>query len=384
LLAEDARLDLQVFFLSDFSVHNHYEAAFRKDVKWDVPLLEGYRSELLPRVLIGKSTELRARWPVAGMAGYLAAADLDALWIHGWGHIGLWQAARAARKLKLPLLLRGETTPYCSRAHGCKKLLRARFCRGLFKQVSGFLCVGKLNREYYRSFGVNEERLFSMPYAVDNEWFQSRCAECRPHKERFREKLGLTAKRPVILFCGKLIPEKGSDDLLEAFLKAFPNITDTAPYLLFVGDGPMRKELEKRAAHRTADIRFMGFKNQTELPAFYDLCDLFVLPSRFEPWGLVVNEVMNAAKPVIISDRVGCGADLVENNVNGFVFKTGSVNDLAVLLSKTSGNCELLSSMGCAAFSRITNFGFEEDRSGLFEALQTVAGVRSHPNPKVA
>ena len=77
------------------------------------------------------------------------------------------------------------------------------------------------------------------------------------------------------------------------------------------------------------DIRFLGFKNQSELPALYDLCDVFVLPSTFEPWGSVVNEVMNAAKPVIVSDRVGAAPDLVGEGVNGYIYPHGDVSSLA-------------------------------------------------------
>ena len=65
------------------------------------------------------------------------------------------------------------------------------------------------------------------------------------------------------------------------------------------------------------DVRFLGFRNQSEMPAFYDLCDLFVLPSHFEPWGLVINEAMNAGKPVIVSDCVGAAPDLVQTGRNG-------------------------------------------------------------------
>ena len=96
------------------------------------------------------------------------------------------------------------------------------------------------------------------------------------------------------------------------------------PYLLFVGDGDQRGPLEEVAREMQLDaVRFLGFKNQSELPAYYDLCEVFVLPSVFEPWGLAVNEVMNAGRAVIVSDQVGCGPDLVRNGENGFIFEAG-------------------------------------------------------------
>src|SRR2546422_11478662 len=99
--------------------------------------------------------------------------------------------------------------------------------------------------------------------------------------------------------------------LLDAFVQVQNRLSGhSEPYLLFVGDGPSRGEIEGRAGRLGSAVRFLGFRNQSELPALYDLCDVFVLPSLFEPWGLVVNEVMNAARPVIVSDRVGAAPDL--------------------------------------------------------------------------
>jgi glycosyltransferase involved in cell wall biosynthesis len=118
-------------------------------------------------------------------------------------------------------------------------------------------------------------------------------------------------------------------DLLDAYSRLSPDAgTEPNPYLLFAGSGPQREQLERRAK-RTGfnSIRFLGFQNQTQLPALFDLCDLFVLPSRREPWGLVVNEAMNAAKPVLVSNVAGCAPDLVSDD-NGWVFRAGDTDSL--------------------------------------------------------
>src|SRR2546430_3298455 len=81
-------------------------------------------------------------------------------------------------------------------------------------------------------------------------------------------------------------------------------------------------------------VKFLGFRNQSELPSFYDLCDVFVLPSTSEPWGLVVNEAMAAGRPVVVSDQVGCARDLVQNGLNGFIFPVGDVEALAHALTR--------------------------------------------------
>ena len=213
-----------------------------------------------------------------------------------------------------------------------------------------------------------------MPYAVDNTFFQLRCASSAPQRDALRSSLGLQPGRPVILFTAKFTPAKAPEDLLAAFTQLQRRVTgNSKPYLLFAGDGPMRETLQERAKPLGDAVRFLGFRNQTELPALYDLCDVFVLPSRFEPWGLVLNEVMNAGRPVIVSDRVGAAPDLVENGDNGFVYPSGNVTLLASRLLQILQSPSLCAKMGERSLKRISSWDFKADRRGLLEALSTVS-----------
>ena len=102
-----------------------------------------------------------------------------------------------------------------------------------------------------------------------------------------------------------------------------------------MGDGPLRGEMEDFADnHRIKSIYFMGFKNRQEMGIFYALSDIFVLPSRRETWGMVVNEALCFSLPVIVSDQVGAGVDLVVSEKNGLIFPAGDINQLADRLSK--------------------------------------------------
>jgi glycosyltransferase involved in cell wall biosynthesis len=386
-IATGGEFDLDVFFLSDFSLHVHHEKAFNRTFQWDVPMTEGYSWELLPRWGIGPSNGMLSWWPARSIKQKLKRGNFDAVWVHGWGHIGLRQAIRAAHALALPVLLRGESKPDSQPNRTLRGWLRHAFCHRLFRRVGGYLCIGSLNREFYRGFGVPEEKLFSMPYAVDNEWFRTRSSEATARREAFRKETGLEPGRPVILFAAKFIPVKAPGDLLEAYKQAWsgkrPGVVASPPqakkdgvkpYLLFVGDGPLRGVLEAQAgALKGSDVRFLGFKNQTELPALYDLCDVFVLPSVHEPWGLVVNEVMNAAKPVIVSDRVGAAPDLVEDGINGFTYQSGDVVALAMKLKKILESPQTeREKMGQRSLERINTWDFTADRDGLLTALSFV------------
>jgi glycosyltransferase involved in cell wall biosynthesis len=213
-----------------------------------------------------------------------------------------------------------------------------------------------------------------MPYAVDNNYFQSRAEEARKSRAALQEELKLDPLRPVILFASKLQPRKRCGDLLEAYknLLSLPGHR-VQPYLVIVGDGEERAALEKQAADAGLDgVRFCGFRNQSELPRFFDLATVFVLPSRHEPWGLIVNEVMNAGRAVIVSDEVGCQPDLVEDGVEGFVFPAGNVAALTDALRKVLATPETAVAMGELGLAKIQGWNFEEDVRGLRGAIAQV------------
>lgn len=371
-IAARPEIDFTVLFLSNLSIGTFVDRGFGVPIEWDVPLLDGYKHIFLP--CVGQRDRLSFWRPfVYGLREHLRAGQFDALWVHGYFHQANLRAILTARSLGIKVLLRGES--HLNRPAGSflKSSVKARLLPWLFRRVDGFLAIGTLNREFYLHYGVPEERIFMMPYAVDNTFFRQRVAEARPFREKLREALGLEPGRPVILYASKFQKRKRPSDLLEAYIRLSPDgVEEPAAYLLFIGDGEERAVLEMRVrALGWTSVKFLGFKNQTELPRYYDLCDVFVLPSEDEPWGLVVNEVMNAGKPVIVSDRVGCGPDLVRCGENGFVFPVGDVEALARCLHDVTVNPELCRRMGEAGLRIISTWNFEADVTGLLQALES-------------
>jgi glycosyltransferase involved in cell wall biosynthesis len=372
-LAGQEDIDLSVFFMSDLSVGGYVDPGFRRSIRWDVPLLDGYKYAFLPT--LGRRNRLSFWRPMGyGLGRLLKDGGLDALWVHGYAHQVTLRAIIQARAAGLPVLMRGETHLTSRRRSRAREWLKRRGMPRLFALVDAFLAIGTQNRRYYQHYGVPEERIFFVPYAVDNDFFRSRAADAAPLRDALRAELGLTACRPVILYASKLQARKRPSDLLEAYARLSPNRrSEPEAYLLFVGDGEERTRLE--ASVRSlgwSSVRFVGFKNQTELPRFYDLCDVFVLPSEHEPWGLVVNEVMNAGKPVVVSDAVGAAPDLVADGENGFVVPVGDVETLARRLACFVADPELRRAMGEASRRRVTEWSFEADHKGLVAALESV------------
>jgi glycosyltransferase involved in cell wall biosynthesis len=373
LVARERNIRFKVFFGTN-TAGGFWDPAFGTTVKWDVPLLDGYEHEFLPALA---SAELTTLGPLnLGWGRRLKQGAFDVLWVHGYTRPACIFAMMAAKRLGLKIMVRDEACGARLNRRGARERARRLFYAVLGRVADAFLAIGTLNRDYYRRIGIAEEHIFSVPYAVDNAFFGGRAAEAGGRREEFRRGLGLAPGRPVILFAGKLVQRKGVVSLMQAYARlSRDGRSEPEPYLLCAGEGELRGTIEKLAAEtRWRSIRVLGFKNQSELPALYDLCDLFVLPSFHEPWGLVVNEAMNAAKAVIVSDRVGCAPDLVRPGVNGAVFPAGDAQALAEAMACALSDRDRLRRMGAASRGIIGKWSFNEDLAGLKAALAHVTG----------
>ena len=372
-IAREADVDLRVYFFSDHTSRAFLDEGFGVKLEWDVPLLEGYQYQFLPGVAsrnVGPGAELGFTRPLnRKIFETIQAGGFDAVWVHGYSTANSLRVILSASMLDVPVLLRAESTLHDRERSRAKLLAKDGFFRILRRHVSGVLAIGQANEQYWRRYLGEDMPVYPMPYAVDNAFFEQKAREAAAGTGQLRDSLGLETKRPVILFASKLQSRKHCDDLLEAWKRIAAE--GSRPYLLIVGDGEERGRLQKEA-QGWEGVRFLGFKNQTELPAYFALCDVFVLPSVHEPWGLVVNEAMNAARAVIVSNDVGCQADLVEDGVNGRVFPARDVNALTEALRDVLATQGRARSMGQSGLARIRRHGFEEDVAGLRHALADV------------
>jgi glycosyltransferase involved in cell wall biosynthesis len=376
-IAQEPDIDLTVFFGSDFSVRSYQDEGFGVEVKWDVPLLDGYRYEFLP-VLRDNGTQTVTtplnHGIMSRLRGRGGSPPFDVLWVHGYAMVNALHGLIAAKSLGIPVLLRGDMWLRDRPRSNFKLLLKKLFLESLKKMVDGVLPVGMLNTEYWRHYFGDDVPLFLMPYAVDNDSIQRRSAEARAGRDELMRELDLVGDRPVILFASKLQRRKQCNDLLEAYQTLVREWKEgPLPYLLIVGDGEERAALEEMASSSgLGGIRFCGFRNQSELPRFFDISTVFVLPARHEPWGLIVNEVMNAGRAVIVSNDVGCQPDLITDGVEGCVYPVGDVNALMEALRRTLNSPETAAEMGRRALERISTWSFEEDVHALRCAIAQV------------
>ena len=343
---------------------------FGAPVAWDTTILDGYDHQLVAG--IGSSARI-SPWSPVGYGVFDLVRKADVLWVHGYAQITMALAIAAALRRNIPVLFRGESSPPGTRRSLPARLLKRAWLGWLLPRVAGVLYIGGANREYYRQFGVPDHKLFPVPYAVDNDAFQRMVAAARPRRAELRQRLGLNAGAPIILYAGKLLPRKRPLDLLDAYCELHRGETEPNACLLYAGDGELRPAIEQRARERGwRSIRVLGFQRQDELAALYDLCDVFVLPSTDEPWGMVVNEVMNAGRPVIATDQVGSAVDLVDDGVNGWRYPAGDTAALTSCLRQALADPARLARMGEASLARINEWSFEQDVAGLLAAVRAL------------
>lgn len=343
---------------------------FGIDFTWDVPLLDGYRWKALHNTV--RTPALRgffsSRTP--GIAGVLARDRPDAVIVSGWHAWSLLQAVRACGRLGIPCLVRGESSglhlrPWWARA--IHRRLLARF--------DAYLAIGDANREFYLQNRVPPERIFPVPYFADNDRFVEQAARWRPERASIRAEWGLAPDDVCFLFAGKLVPKKRVIDFLaacEVARRGTPEIR-----ALVVGTGEMDAPARRFAGQRGLRTVFAGFLNQSEISRAYVAADFLVLPSDYgETWGLVVNEAMLHGLPAIVSDRVGCGPDLVEDGVTGRVFPFGDLAALTRAMVEAAADPDRRREMGRRARLRVEAYSAERAVDGTLEAVAFVVRGR--------
>jgi glycosyltransferase involved in cell wall biosynthesis len=205
-----------------------------------------------------------------------------------------------------------------------KRALYPHFLR----RFDAALVVGARNRAYWTHYEYPPERILEAPHCVDNAFFATRST--REAGTEKRRNLGIPATAKVVLTAGKLIPIKRQLDLVEAVSQIRCSGLET--HLVIAGSGPLEEQLRKLSQDRNITTHFLGFCNQSEMPAIYASADMLALCSESETWGLVVNEALACGTPALVSDACGCAPDLHRLLGPDAVFRTGDISDLTTKL----------------------------------------------------
>ena len=369
-------VDLDVYYAYKQNARGQSEAGFGVEFEWDIPLLEGYKHHFLRNV--SKRPGLGSFWgcDTPEIAHKIRERAFDAFLCIGWNRKCYWQALLACKKARVSTLMRGDSQLGQKRSLA-KSWVKEVPYRLLLPRIDAHLYVGQRNKEYLIRYGVKQKQLFHCPHFVDNDYFANQADESLRIKAvaNIRKELGIDEAKFVVLFVGKFITKKRPRDVIEAIRRTMhPNRPINA---IFVGSGPLELEC-KHAAKELPNIHFVGFQNQSALPAYYCAADALILPSDGdETWGLVVNEALACGTPCIISDACGCAADMLGTGSPNLIYSCGDVSALSdALASMASTPPERRRSMREASQRFAAKFSIENATDGSVNAISAVTGKR--------
>ena len=261
------------------------------------------------------------------LAGDLIKNPADLVVLPGYDRIENWMM------LFICVLTRRKRAVFCDSTINDNPQVwwKALAKRLFFSRCDAFVGYGQRTKEYLVSLGASADKVIvpCVAPALPHEYSQLQvrasyaAANEEPNPARF-------------LYVGRLAPEKGLMDLLDAFAQVRETLLGAR--LDIIGAGALRDSLLKRIAELGLDgiVSLLGTLPLTAIVPYFYRSAALVLPSHSEPWGLVANEALSYGCPVVVADRCGCVPELVIEGVSGYTFKVGDVAGLKAVMIKAA------------------------------------------------
>jgi len=304
----------------------------------------------------------------------------DVVAIPGWSSPGALSALEWCVETATASVLLSESFSPGERRVWWKEAIKRR----LLRLFGAALVGGRLHRDHLVSLGFDPGFVCRGYDVIDNDYFSRGAAEARSQQSAVKAKYGLPVN--YFLASARFVAVKNLVRLIQAYARYRQSAEDRrkkvedggrkaegGPWdLVVLGDGPLRADLSRLISdlQLQSSVLLPGFKSYEELPAYYAFAGAFVLPSVFEPWGLVVNEAMACGLPVLVSKHCGCAPDLVRESVNGFMFNPLDVEQLANLMLKIYAIDFPRSVFGDASHQIVSQSSPRTFADGLAEAAQ--------------
>lgn len=367
--AADPRIDVTVAYCSLQGAEAGMDPEFGVEVAWDVPLLDGYRW-VHPRNRSPRPS-LRGFWGLVNPSLWrlVAEGDFDVVVCYGYRSASFWIAGLAAKASGAALVLSTDAHTLTPRDGRTWKIPVKRWLLPrIFGVADAVFAPSSRTVELLANLGVDPDRVFLTPYVVDVDRFRE-SAE-RADRLGTRRAWGIDEDTMVVLYCGKLVPWKRPQDVVDAIAEL------SRVEAVFAGEGHLRLELEARARDLgCADrVRCLGFVNQEALPGVYAAADVLLLPSEHEPFGVVVNEAFACGRPAIVTQACGAAGDLVVDGETGFVVPVGDVSALRTRLDLLARDGTLRYELGRKARDRIAEWGPDQNVDAVVHACHRLAG----------
>lgn len=229
--------------------------------------------------------------------------------------------------------------------------LKYKIKKYFLSSATGYFSSGKETTKYLVHYGADKNKIIEYPFTSLKEQDILNQIPTEQEKKNLKKELNIREDK-IILSVGQFIYRKGYDVLINAMRNIDKNIG-----VYIIGDEPTKEYLSLQKQFNLTNLHFVGFKTKEELKKYYMAADLFVLPTREDIWGLVINEAMAMGLPVITTEKCVAGLELVKNGVNGYIIPIESTEILAEKINKIFN--EDYKQMGQNSLNKIKNYTIE-------------------------
>lgn len=367
---------LEVLFGDDLSLKNNFYKEINTTFKPDTPfMLDGYKSIFLKNFTINPKSGFLSRVNL-GIIFYLFSRKPDILIIHGYETFTSWLALFIAKILNIKVIWRGEVT--LRKETDLKNFFKKKILSLFFSKVNAFFysCTG--NKNFIKSFNIKEDKMFFIPCAVDNNFFQKNFNILKHSRIINRKSLGINNDDFVVLFSARFTQRKRPFDLIKAFSK----VDCSKKRLLFVGNGPLLNEMKEMVENLNLDAIFVGWKNQSEISLMYSIANVAVVISEYDPSPKAMNEAMNFSLPIIVTNEVGTSSDLVKDGENGYIINLGDIEELTKKLSLLANDKPFTIKMGKKSQYIINDWNYKKNSEGMYACIKYLTFIKDANDSK--
>lgn len=246
---------------------------------------------------------------------------------------------------------------------------KARFCkRFLISGATGYFASGKATAQYLEYYGATPDRIHIYPFSSYLESDLPKEYTGRGQKKELKNELGL-CEDYIVISIGQFVHRKGFDILMESAKQISHSVG-----IYIIGSDPPDEYTRHKEKNNLTNVHFLPFMKKEILIKYYQAADLYVMPTREDIWGLVINEAMSQGLPVISSDKCLAALELVEDGVNGYIVPVENPQAMADKISYLSENPKLSESIGCQNMEKMKNYTIEAMAERFYEVLNSIAG----------
>lgn len=302
---------------------------------------KGYEYIVLPK--IGKTSKTRINY---GYKRIILKEEYDIIVVGSYYSLSAMLFISFLRRHKIPYILNSDGG-FVKNDKGIRYAMKHHFISG----ASAYITTGELTTQYLSHYGATGP-FWKISFSSLSEEDVSNLSKQEHDKSYFKKKLGIEEQK-IVLYVGQFIHRKGIDVLLNAVVEI------KTPCIVYVVGGEPTEEYKSIVEkHDLKNVKFIGFQDKEGLVEYYRSADVFVLPTREDIWGLVVNEALGMGVPVVTTDMCIAGVELI-NGINGKIVPANDSSKLAVAIDDIIGDSDRYEERCTEAVQSVRNYTIE-------------------------